>query len=201
MPEFLRRTEQSAARMGMDLKRTLPAFVAAFAAGLCLSACAEDRDDEPSMTEIREFRAYPVYYSGNAVAGNALLKIDGDPEQQEDKRDTTWVLIYGDCETEGGGCFPPLQIHSYSTCARWADPDSKLIDIRGAKATKRMRGSGAGLEIFTGRTTVTIGAESQAVLNSAVRALREVHQKIPSRLPPPVPGSLGGRLACQNRTG
>lgn len=187
----------------MDLRRTLAAFVAAFAAGLCLSACAEDKveGDEPSLSEIREFRAYPVYYSGTSVVGNALLKIYGNPSQYEDKRDTTWILIYGDCETDEGGCFPPLQVHSYSTCARWAGPDSQLIDIRGAKATKPMRGSGAALEIFTGRTTVTIGAESQAVLDSAVQALREVHQKRPSRLPPPVPGSLRGELPCQDGPG
>jgi hypothetical protein len=192
----------------MDLKRTLAALVAAFAAGLCLSACAEDADDEPSMndepslSEIREFRAYPVYYAGTSVSGNALLKIDGDPEHQEDKLDTTWVLIYGDCDAEDGGCFPPVQIHSYSTCARWADPGSQLIDIRGAKATKPMRGTGAALEIFTGRTTVTIGAENQHVLDSTVQVLREVHQEKPSGvLPPPVPGSLRGELPCQNRQG
>jgi len=190
----------------MDLKRTLAAFAAAFAAGLCLGACAEDKPedapDQPSLSEIREFRAYPVYYSGTSVAGNALLKIDGDPEHQEDKLDTTWVLIYGDCDAEDGGCFPPVQIHSYSTCARWAGPDAQLIDVRGAKATKPMRGTGGALEIFTGRTTVTIGAESQAVLDSAVQALREVHQKKPSRLlPPPVPGSLSGELPCQDGPG
>jgi hypothetical protein len=190
----------------MDLKRTLAAFVAAFAAGLCLSACAEgapeDAPDQPNLSEIREFRAYPVYYAGTSVSGNALVQIYGDPSLHEDKRDTTWTLIYGDCDAEEGGCFPPVQIHSYSTCARWADPGSQLFDIRGAKATKEMRGSGAGLEVFTGRTTVTIGAESKRVLDSTVRALREVHKKKPSRLlPPPVPGSLSGELACQDRPG
>jgi hypothetical protein len=188
----------------LNLKRTVGVLIAAFA-GLCLGACAEDGEKdanaEPSLSEIKNFRAYPVYYSGASVAENALTEVFGDPEQQEDMRDTTWVLIYGDCEADEGGCFPPLQIHSYSTCARWADPDSQLIDIRGAKATKPKRGSGAGLEIFTGRTTVTIGAESQAVLDSAVQALREVHQENPSRLPPPVPGSLRGQLPCQDRSG
>lgn len=190
----------------MDLKRTFAALVAALAVGLCLSACAEDKPedapDQPSLSEMREFRAYPVYYSGTSVAGNALLKIDGDPEYQEDKLDTTWVLIYGDCDTEEGGCLPPVQIHSYSTCARWAGPDAQLIDLHGAKATKPFGEIGPALEIFTGRTTVTIGAESQGVLDSAVQALREVHQKKPSRLlPPPVPGSLSGELPCQDGPG
>lgn len=190
----------------MDLKRTLAAFVAASATGLCLGACAEDKPanapDRPSLSEIRKFRAYPVYYSGTSVAGNALLEIFGDPSQHEDKRDTAWVLIYGDCDAEEGGCLPPLSIHSYSTCARWAGPDARLIDVRGAKATKPFGEIRPALEIFTGRTTVTIGAESQAVLDSAVQALREVHQKKPSRLlPPPVPGSLSGELPCQDGPG
>jgi hypothetical protein len=190
--------------MDLNLKRTFALLVAGFVAGLGLFACAEGEDEaaKPSLSEIREFQAYPVYYSGTSVTGNGLLKIDGDPEHQKDKRDTTWVLIYGDCDATEGSCFPPLQIHSYSTCARWAGPDAELIDVRGAKATKPMRGSGAALEIFTGRTTVTIGAESQAVLDSAVQALREVHQKKPSRLlPPPVPGSLRGKLPCQDGPG
>jgi hypothetical protein len=189
----------------VNFKRALPVLVAAFVAGLGLFACAEDGenedDGEPSLSEIREFRAYPVYYSGTSVAGNALLEIFG-PEPQEAKRDAAWVLIYGDCDAEGGGCFPPVQIHIYSTCARWAGPDAQLIDVRGAKAIKPFGEIRPTLEIFTGRTTVTIGAESQAILDSAVQALREVHQKKPSRLlPPPVPGSLSGELPCQDGPG
>lgn len=190
--------------MTISLKRTVVALAAALAAGLCLGGCAGDEPsdaaDRPSLSEIREFHAYPVYYSGASVAGNDLLQVGGDAEQWEDKQDTTWVLIYGDCDAEDGGCFPPVQIHSYSTCARWADPGAHLFDVRGAKATREMRGAGAGIEIFTGRTTVTIGAESRRLLNSTIQALREVHQKKPSRLlPPPAPGSLSGELPCQGQ--
>jgi hypothetical protein len=187
--------------MGLNLRGTLRMLFGVFAAGLCLCACAAE-DHPPPLSEIREFGAYPVYYSGDSVAGNSLVEVFGDAAQQEDKRDTTWVLIYGECETDEGGCFPPLQIHSYSTCARWASlgpGESRLFDLRGAKATWKGRGAGAGLEIFTGRTTVTIGAESRRVLNAAVRALRTVHQKHPASLPPPVPGSLRGELPCQDR--
>lgn len=151
---------------------------------------------------MREFRAYPVYYSDTSVAGNALVEIFGEPSLHEDKRDTAWILIYGDCDAEEGGCFPPLSIHSYSTCARWADPDAKFSDIRGAKATIPTGEIRPALEIFTGRTTVTIGADNKHLLDSAVQALREVHEKKPSRpLPPPVPGSLRGELPCQDRPG
>lgn len=189
--------------MDLNLKRTFALLVTGFVAELGLFACGEvGENDKPSLSEIRDFRAYPVYYSGTSVAGNALLEILGDPSQHEDKRDTAWVLIYGDCDAEDGGCFPPVQIHNYSTCARWAGPDAQLIDVLGAKATKPFGEIGPALEIFTGQTTVTIGAESQALLDSAVQALREVHQRKPSRLlPPPVPGSLNGKLPCQDGPG
>lgn len=162
---------------------------AVFASALCLCACATE--DAPSLSEIKEFRAYPVYYSGDSVAGNSLSEVFGDPELHKDERDTTWVLIYGQCKDppDEGGCPPPVQIHNYSICARGQGlREERLFDLRGAKATKPMPGGGAALEIFTGQTTVTIHAESQDVLDSAVQALRNVRQKHPpSSLPPPAP--------------
>lgn len=186
--------------MAMNTRRTFIMLLVALASGLCLCACAAG--DAPSLTEMKQFRAYPVYYSGDSVAGNSLREIQGDPTRYEDKRDTSWFLIYGRCKDppDEGGCPPPLQIHNYSTCTRWASlRESRLFDFRGAKATKPRPGGGAALEIFTGRTTVTIHAESQDVLNSAARALRNVRQNQPAPLPPPAPGSLSGELPCQGR--
>jgi hypothetical protein len=57
------------------------------------------------------------------------------------------------------------------------------------------------LEIYTGHTTVTVSAENRDVLNSAAKALRDVRQRHPTSLPPPVPGSLRGELPCQDRPG
>jgi hypothetical protein len=179
-----------------------PIFLGGLAAALFLCACASD-DPPPSLSGIKEFRAYPVYWSGESVAGNDLIEVMGDPTLHEEERETTWILIYGDCKDppDEGGCPPPLQIHSYSTCERWAElfpGKPRLFDFRGAKATKPSPGGGAGLEIFTGRTTITLHAESQGLLDAATRALRTVHQKQPSSsLPPPVPGSLKGELPCQ----
>lgn len=186
------------------MPKSLPlgGLVAALASALCLSACGSD--DPPSLSEIKEFRAYPVYWSGDSVAGNSLVEIMGDPTLHKDPRETTWILIYGRCKDppDEGGCPPPLQIHSYSTCTRWASRgpnEPKLFDFHGAKASKPFPGGGAGLEIFTGRTTLTFHAENQNVLAAAVKALRTVHQKQPpSSLPPPVPGSLRGKLPCQD---
>jgi hypothetical protein len=189
--------------VALNLGRIFTTLLVALASGLCLSACGTE--DPPSLTEIKEFRAYPVYWSGDSVAGNSLIEVMGDATLQEDLRDTVWVLIYGRCKDppDEGGCPPPLQIHSYSTCTRWASigpNEPRLFDFRGAKASKPFPGGGAGLEIFTGRTTVTLHAESESVLDAATRALRTVHREHPSSsLPPPVPGSLNGELPCQAR--
>jgi hypothetical protein len=156
---------------------------------------------------MREFRAYPVYYSGESVDGHSLREVLGDPTLQENKRDTVWILIYGKCEDppDEGGCPYPLQIHSYSTCTRWAAQlhrnPRRLFNLRGAKATRLFQGGGAALELFTGRTTITISATDQNILDAAVRSLRTVHQKHPAPLPPPAPGSLEGELACQGGQG
>lgn len=188
----------------MKLRSTLAALVAALASGLCLCACATA--DAPSLTEIEAFRAYPVYYSGDSVDGHSLREVLGEPDQFEDKRDTAWILIYGKCEDppDEGGCPYPLQIHDYSTCARWADQlhrnPRRMFDFRGAKAIRLFQGGGAAWEIFTGRTTVTISATDRDILHSAARALRLVHREHPSPLPPPVPGSLEGELPCQDRS-
>lgn len=186
----------------MNFRRVPGALFTTFVSGLCLCACASE--DEPSLSEIREFRAYPVYYSGASVAGNSLKEVSGDPAEQKDKRDTTWVLIYGTCKDPPaeGGCQVPLQIHNYSICARWEGVrEARLFDFRGAKATRPTGGGPAVLEIFTGRTTVTVSAENQDVLDSAAQALRGVRQRHPTSLPPPVPGSLTGKLPCQDRPG
>lgn len=187
----------------MNPRRTLLALVAAFAVALCLSAC----DDEPSLSEFKQFRAYPVYYPGESVDGHSLREVLGDPTQYGDKRDTTWILIYGRCQDrpDEGGCPYPVQVHNYSTCTRWATQldrnPRQLFDFRGAKAIRLFQGGGAGWEIFTGRTTVTISAEDQQLLHTTARALRTVDQEHPSPLPPPAPGSLQGKLPCQGRSG
>jgi hypothetical protein len=58
------------------------------------------------------------------------------------------------------------------------------------------------VEIFTGRTTVVIFATHENVARSTARQLRNVRQaQPPSLLPPPVPGSLRGKLPCQRKPG
>jgi hypothetical protein len=152
---------------------------------------------------MRKFSAYEVYYSGLAVDGNSLKEVIGDPDAHKDQREAAWFLLYGECKDPPpeGGCQIPLQIHNYSTCTRWADPGSKLFNLRGARAAHVFGRGPAALVIYTGRTTVTVTAENKEILDSAVKALRDVRQTAPSRLPPPAQGSLEGRLPCQHQDG
>ncbi|HJZ35196.1 MAG TPA: hypothetical protein VJ204_02895 [Solirubrobacterales bacterium] len=186
----------------MILRRILTTLVPVLISGLLLAACATA--DAPDLGAARGFRAFPVYYAGDSVAGLPLEEVLGDPSKVERRRDLTWYFIYGSCQCPPaeGGCPYPLQIHDYSTCKRWAGlfgQQGRLVDFRGAKAIRSREEQRIQLEIFTGRTTVTISGEDAKVIDAAARALRTVRQGRPSPLPPPVPGSLEGELPCQAR--
>lgn len=157
-------------------------------------------DDPPDLSEVRKFGGgYPIYYAGDEVAGHPLEEAMG--------AEGGGVFIYGRCDpppTTDAGCPPPLQIHNYDIC-EWPpsfnEGKGPLYDFRGAKA----RGGGAGiedsLEIFTGRTTVKVSSEEQSIAKAAARQLRSVRDPRPSRLPPPVPGALQGKLPCPEKRG
>lgn len=181
--------------------------------GLCLVAlagCGEDapREDAPSLKEVRKFKGYPVFYAGEEVLGQPITEEIGGQEQVK-PREQVWFFIYGDCElpSEGEGGCAPFQIHNYSTCARWASSfDQAPIGLNRGAPLRPFRGARArfapaehSVEIFTGRTTITIGGgPDPKMLKAALRQLREIHQAEPSRLPPPAPGSLSGKLPCQD---
>ncbi len=168
--------------------------------GLLLGGCNADDpgDEQPDLSKVRKFGGgYPIYYAGDEVAGHPLEEVFGE--------EGGGVFIYGDCDATDGSCFPPLQIHNYDVCD-WPPQFNKeagpLYDFRGAKA----RGGGTSnedpMEIFTGRTTVKIGAEDAQLTKAAAAALRTVRQlRRPSRLPPPAPGSLQGKLPCPDKPG
>jgi hypothetical protein len=156
------------------------------------------------LKEARRFDAYPVYYAGKEVAGFPLVYATGEDRQIDpDSRSSAWFFVYGHCvdPPDEGGCAPPVQIHSYSTCERWAGGSTyghRLYDFRGTKARWGGVDIGNSMEIFTGRTTVTIGGDPE-VVKAAARALRLVDSgQPPASLPPPVPGSLAGKLPCQD---
>ncbi len=154
--------------------------------------------EQPDLSKVRKFDGgYPIYYAGDEVAGHPLEEVFGE--------EGGGVFIYGDCETTGEygeGCPPPLQIHNYDICD-WPPSFNKgpLYDFRGAKARGGGRSNEDPMEIFTGRTTVKIGSED-ALTKAAAAALRTVRQaRPPSRLPPPAPGSLQGKLPCPDKPG
>ncbi len=169
-------------------------------AALILSGCAART---PSLKEARRFDAYPVYYAGKEVAGFPLEYVLGG-KQEIDPRSGAWIFIYGRCvdPPDEGGCPYPVQIHSYSTCERWAEGSSyghRLYDFRGAKARWGGVDIGNSMEIFTGATTVTIAGEPD-IVKAAARVLRLVDSsEPPANLSPPVPGSLAGKLPCQGK--
>jgi len=182
------------------VRRLSTTLVPVLISGLLLAACATA--DAPDLGAARGFRAFPVYYAGDSVAGLPLEEVLGDPGRIEDRRDLTWYFVYGRCEDPPaeGGCPYPLQIHDYSTCKRWAglfEQQGRLVDFRGAKAIRTREERRIRMEIFTGRTTVTFSSEGAKVIDAAARALRAVQQSRPSPLPPPAPGSLAGELPCQ----
>jgi hypothetical protein len=154
---------------------------------------------------VNRFNPYLVYYAGKKVD---RLPFTGISEAKAG-RWIYWNFSYGDCNLPSGffvesGCSLPLSIQNWSTCYRWASKlhrNLRLFDFEGAKAAGGGRG-GFPLEIFTGRTTVVIFAHDQSVSKSAARQLRNVRQAQPSALlPPPVPGSLRGKLPCQGKPG
>ncbi len=157
----------------------------------------------PSLSEVREFDGYHIYYAGDEVAGIPFEEVEKS-EWPENRRFTGWSFYYGDCALpEGeGGCSPPLQIQNYNTCRRWAAAypgKPRLFNFRGAKAA--WVSSAGSLEIYTGRTTVVIFANRKRVAKRAARLMRNVRQTKPSRLSPPVAGSLWGKLPCQDKPG
>ncbi len=190
----------------MNLHRILAIACAIVTCGLILCGCGKEVD-RPSLSEVKKFDTYPVYYAGPEVAGLPLEEIIGIPHLAR----SCCTFIYGDCEPphtwDGGGCAPPVEIQVFSTCDRWASALHQrrfLYDFRGAKAAGGRGGpeGGSPIEVFTGRTTVVVGAESPGLLKTAARQLRSVRATQPqSSLPPPVRGSLWGKLPCQRKPG
>jgi hypothetical protein len=176
----------------------------------------------PGFGAAKAFHKYPVYWAGEEVLGMPLEDIEGHAGYEK-HAPSGWSFLYGSCELSGTdhpSCALPLQIQVDSTCRRWASELNRLKDVvpfRGAKAVWHpgipLEGGGedeAGpLEIFTGRVTVVILVEPyglkhtyhlsdpEKVAFEAAGQLRTVRQTSPLPLPPPVPGSLNGKLACQ----
>lgn len=164
---------------------------------LALSGCG---DEAPSLTDVKRFESYRVYYAGGEVAGEPLVEALGD--SSTNTRANAWVFIYGRCDADDfpegeGGCYPPLQIHNYSVCTRRPDLSSarRVFDIRGAKVGEDFEGR---LELSTGATTITVGARERKVALAPVRSLRTIRGARPRHFAPSIPGALEATLSCQH---
>lgn len=184
----------------MDLRRIACAICSSLLCGLVF--CGYAAAETPSLSEVEAFDGFHVYYAGEEVAGLPLTSISEHPPVRDgDERSSFWNFGYGDCTPPpDGGCPVPIAVQSWSTCYRWFNMSHRkrkphLANLRGAKASGI---GGRELEIFTGRSTVVIFAYSNSLAMAAARQLRKVGQtETPALLPPPVPGSLGGKLPCQ----
>jgi hypothetical protein len=182
---------------------------------VALLACgsATAASTEAGLAVAKAFHGYPVYWAGEEVDG---LPLEGFEAKPGSVLKAGFTSFYGSCELEGTdhpSCQLPLQIQDFSTCRRWAAAlghQKSTFGFRGARAhwfpgikvegMKGLQESGP-LEIFTGRVTVVVFAESKQLAFAAARALRTVNQAHPTRLAPPAPGSLAGKLACQTKPG
>jgi hypothetical protein len=170
------------------------------AAMLTLAACGDSEDGSRiSLPDAaRSFEHYPLYYVGESYDSLPLSFAGLGPGSGEGTR-RAWSFGYGDCEPpEGeGGCPLPLEVQNWSICTRFPSlypgPTPKTESVHGAQTLP----AGGGLDVYTGRTTVVIFGQS-ARRAEIVESLRRVADDVESsRLPPPVPGALEGKLACQ----
>jgi virginiamycin B lyase len=169
-------------------------------------------ENAKELAKAQAYHGYPVYWAGEEVAGLALSGFEGTAGSI---KKSGWTSYYGTCELSGTdhpSCSPPIQIQVTSTCRRWAsalDRNKELFGFRGAQAYwfpgLPLEGGGVAeigpLEIFTGRVTAVIFADTKKLSFAAARALMTVRQTSPAPLPPPAPGSLTGKLPCQTKPG
>jgi hypothetical protein len=167
----------------------------------------------PGFNAAKTFDVYRLYWPGAEVDELPMEGVQGVYPEYRGGPPTRWYFSYGSCELHGTdhpSCSLPLSVENDSTCDRWTGEllpkRARPFGFRGAKAYwhRGLPAKGGGeeiggvpLEIFTGRTTVTIFADEKKVAFAAAAQLRTLTQKHPHPLPPPVAGSLWGKLPCQ----
>ena len=93
----------------------------------------------------------------------------------------------------------PLAVQNWSICHRYPAAYPSRLEVfpfRGAKAA--WNPYGGGLEIYTRRVAIVIFSDTRTFDMAAARAVRDVTGARFRRLPPPVKGSLAGKLSCQS---
>jgi hypothetical protein len=155
--------------------RASRSVVVALAMALIATGC----DRAPAMSGVRKGERAPrfesvgrPYWLGASYRGLPLTAT------------TLRSYIYGDCEAgDDSGCAPPYEVQHSTTCER--NPLS--LDVL-PRRVFRVRGGGIaatqpedGVDLSTGRYTVTVFANSDALAVQAVHALRRRSESRPAR--------------------
>lgn len=160
---------------------------------------------ETDLPAAQAFEGHEVYYAGQEFEALPITHILGGPKKQ-----ATWTFIYGDCTPPpGASCFPPLEVQTWSACRRYHAIYDELPPGFGLKPPKPspFRGakaawipSAGGFEVYTGRTTVVVFADSRQVAKRAASVVLDVRDvTVPASLPAPVKGAIDGDLPCQGK--
>jgi hypothetical protein len=166
------------------------------AAAVAACGAAQDepapRGSQLTLEQARSFEEFPLVYAGERVDGLPLVAIVR-------RNDTAEYVsfVYGDCRPSSvdGGCAPPAEIQvwpgsrrnlgSYDAAGP-ATPVPERATIRGSPAA--LLDAGTRLELYTGRATVVVFADSKERVRAIADALRCVSETAPA-----APGS---RLDC-----
>jgi hypothetical protein len=174
------------------------------AIALAIAACGDSDETQgedevqAKLSEARAFKQFELLWSGEEVAGLTLDSVSG-PNTGPTSPDAVWSFAYGDCkeielDDEADICNYVTAIDVESICRRFPGRSWKLSPFKGAITAWRKDD----LEVYSGRTTAVIHAESRQQARELANALRPVSSSGPvERLQAPVPGSLDGGLPCQ----
>jgi hypothetical protein len=191
-----------------------PAFALLLAAGLAVASflgyVGRRTEVTPksnfSVDEVRQFKAFPVFYAGAEVNGHALTAVLREDLGPLRKNQLSIGFVYGTCEIgsgfDPGGCAPPIEIANEPACARnlglyvGGFPHLRRRTIRGAPAG--VLEGGSRLEIQTGTTTVVIFAHSKKKALSVARSLRGLNVDVTAEdpLPEAALGVVEGKVPC-----
>jgi hypothetical protein len=163
-----------------------------------------------SVSSLRSFRNFPLYWLGTSVEGFPL-RVIGDrldkPFPGETHRANYISFIYGACQTPfNDGCAAPVEVQVWPACERaLADyrlyPDGPALPhedltVRGAPAAAF--DDGRRLELYSGRVTIVIFGYDADAMKGLASHLRGANNGLGEQddLPPPAAGSRSGSLQC-----
>jgi hypothetical protein len=155
------------------------------------------------IVDVRDFKAFDVYYAGHRVLGLDLARADVLPLGDVD-RDAEVTADYGKCKSVGGGgCSYELELINSSMCRVYPDfyysPPS-LEPVNGAQGgwirTAHL------YDVYTGRTAVTIFSVSRKEAHHVAKQLRNIRaSQRTDQLPAPNKKLLNGKARCQRGVG